>query len=355
MSDRPEEPELGWRVGKLGEETVNFGLAFLGLLRRWERGPLAAFADLLPFRHTFAAHSHQGDGWVAVVVREQPSSAVMLTGLLQDAPLLAAVERAHAAHPVPSFADLVNFVPADAMSFRAFTYVGPCRDGLMSWQHVGSVAEDWLKQLVLPRIEELNRTRVLAALPEAPSYDVPAVLRDVYVLENTAQAKQGTCFHLRDVGLVTCAHVLGTENVVLSSTHRRPEDVFAARVVLRDDRVDLAILEAPGLPLGPGLSRGSADGLRQPDHVALLGYPNHNVGDSCRFAPGQVVSFRALRGLRWLLLNTPIIAGNSGGPVIDGRSRVVGVAAAGVDCDDEAERTEKHGVIPIDALEVLRR
>ena len=92
------------------------------------------------------------------------------------------------------------------------------------------------------------------------------------------------------------------------------------------ETIDIALIEAPGLRLGKGLPRGSADGLKQLDHVAIAGFPNHNFGDTGILLPGIIVGFRQISSIRRLLVNAPIVAGNSGGPAINARAEVVGVA-----------------------------
>jgi len=60
-----------------------------------------------------------------------------------------------------------------------------------------------------------------------------------------------------------------------------------------------------------------------------------------------------LSNLTWLLINAGIVAGNSGGPVVDDRSKVIGIAVTGADHWQNVEDTENHGVVPIDALKEL--
>ncbi len=118
------------------------------------------------------------------------------------------------------------------------------------------------------------------------------------------------------------------------------------------ETIDIALIEAPGLRLGKGLPRGSADGLKQLDHVAIAGFPNHNFGDTGILSPGIIVG-RQISSIRRLLVNAPIVAGNSGGPAINARAEVVGVAVSGSDTIEGARETEKHGIVPIDALDLL--
>jgi hypothetical protein len=54
------------------------------------------------------------------------------------------------------------------------------------------------------------------------------------------------------------------------------------------------------------------------------------------------------------LTNAPIVAGASGSPVLSTGDWVVGVAATGVDRMELAATTEDQGIIPIDALQLLR-
>jgi V8-like Glu-specific endopeptidase len=58
-------------------------------------------------------------------------------------------------------------------------------------------------------------------------------------------------------------------------------------------------------------------------------------------------------GIRRILTNAPIVAGTSGGPVLDKDNRVIGVAVTGAEIMEKAQETEDHGIIPIDALKFL--
>jgi S1-C subfamily serine protease len=87
--------------------------------------------------------------------------------------------------------------------------------------------------------------------------------------------------------------------------------------------------------------------------VAIAGFANYRLGDSGVIVPGLVIGYRMVSGIRWILTNAPIVAGNSGGPVLDSRSNVIGVAVTGSDRMEEAHETENHGIIPIDAIRYL--
>jgi len=61
-----------------------------------------------------------------------------------------------------------------------------------------------------------------------------------------------------------------------------------------------------------------------------------------------------LCGRARILIDASIIEGNSGGPVLDENNRVIGVAAKGASSVSSAPLTDKHEVIPIGALKLLK-
>lgn len=89
------------------------------------------------------------------------------------------------------------------------------------------------------------------------------------------------------------------------------------------------------------------------EDVAVAGFPNYRLGDSGSIVPGRVVGFRPVSAIRRALLSCPIVFGMSGGPVLDGDNKVVGVAVTGAPTMEESTKTENHGVIPITALQYL--
>jgi len=102
-----------------------------------------------------------------------------------------------------------------------------------------------------------------------------------------------------------------------------------------------------------GLEIGDSDTIQLNDHIAVAGFPNHNYGDTGIFSPGLIIGFRTVSSIRRFLTNIPLIAGNSGGPIISSKNKVIGVAVTGADKMENAGITENHGIIPINALRVL--
>lgn len=68
-----------------------------------------------------------------------------------------------------------------------------------------------------------------------------ALARNVWVLECEESGRQGTAFFLRDVGLVTCAHVLGPATVAFHPSD--PSKLFPVTVVKEEEHLDIAVLK----------------------------------------------------------------------------------------------------------------
>ena len=309
-------------------------------------------ADLVPFFHgIWTVEGYVADRWIAfrLISRAAGGNIVVLPFKTSD---LQRIKSIVAASSFRTYEELNGLLGDEWYGFRRFSYVGPQADGSVSLEHLREHVSEWLRQIVSPRVLSLNNDRVLRVLPKPPTFDLAAVGNSLWVLESELEPnfKQGTAFALAGAGLVTCDHVLD------EGTHAfRPNQPLTRRtvtVVARNADIDLAIVQI-GDDLGKGLERGTADQLKEWDHVAVAGFPNFHVGDTCMFTPGLVIGFRPVRGIRRLLTNAPIVAGNSGGPVLGRETKVVGVAVTGADIREKAPDTENHGIIPIDALGFL--
>jgi S1-C subfamily serine protease len=195
-----------------------------------------------------------------------------------------------------------------------------------------------------------NEYRVL--LGKEPKYvvgETEAIFASLWILESPESHKQGTAFFLKDVGLITCAHVVEADTYAFQ--HGDTLRTYPVTVVAKNDVVDLAILRI-GREVRHSLGGDSLSEILQRDRITLVGFPNYQNGDSPHLTEGHVSGFRMKSGIRRLRIDTPIIAGLSGGPVLKA-GKVIGVAVTGADRMEEAHRTEDHGVIPISALDHL--
>ena len=111
------------------------------------------------------------------------------------------------------------------------------------------------------------------------------------------------------------------------------EDYYVGKIIKQDKKADLAILQVTGLPkdIVP-ISIGSVSNVEEGDEVFAIGHPE---GYTWSFTTGIVSKIR--KNFSWQYKNsykhsatliqtqTPISPGNSGGPLLDFRGRLVGV------------------------------
>lgn len=133
-------------------------------------------------------------------------------------------------------------------------------------------------------------------------------------------------------GILTNAHVVqgcgvGTDEVSYVRNSKTTTAVLANLDYRPDDNRDIALLlstEAiPALSAGPPPQQGDA--------VATMGFP---LGLPSNFTTG-VVSHVYEDG--WIQTNAPISAGNSGGPLMDDKGRVLGITTWSIVYTPEAE------------------
>lgn len=176
--------------------------------------------------------------------------------------------------------------------------------------------------------------------------------RNVWVLECQSTYRQGTGFFLANVGFVTCYHVLGTDTLAFHPSD--PSKTFKTSILKFEEHLDLAVLNIIGYPQQSGLLRRP----NQPAHydkVMASGYPNYGHGDSINKSWGNVATVKARQGVTYIVPTTGIAKGMSGGPLVDDRYRVVGVASRGADDLKDAAQADpdKFGAIAIKHIDAL--
>jgi len=144
---------------------------------------------------------------------------------------------------------------------------------------------------------------------------------------------QGSGFVISPDGyMVTNDHVLGPPGEVKVLARLEDGRMLPAEVVGRDPPTDLALckLDSPGFV--PHLERGDSTALRVGQLVVAIGNP---LGFSSTVTAGVVSAVgRSLRSQSGRLVDNVIQSdvglnpGNSGGPLLDARGRVVGVNTA---------------------------
>jgi len=94
-------------------------------------------------------------------------------------------------------------------------------------------------------------------------------------------------------------------------------------LVAADPASDLALMQIPGARGLPAMPMGSDAQMEVGDRVFVMGNP---LGMGGTFTDGMVSGKRPLEGVSMLQISAPISPGSSGGPVMNERGEVIGVA-----------------------------
>jgi DNA-binding beta-propeller fold protein YncE len=161
----------------------------------------------------------------------------------------------------------------------------------------------------------------------------------------------GTAFCVHPDGwFLTNAHVAQGEITLVLDPTLKSQKTYTARVVRSDAELDLALLHIDGARSLSALALGSDDGLEELTEVIGFGFPFGKRIDGREY-PAVSVNVGSINALRHkdgrlhrIQLDAAVTRGNSGGPVLDQRGKVVGVIVSGV------VGTEVNFAIPVSAV-----
>ncbi|SFJ41781.1 S1C family serine protease [Planctomicrobium piriforme] len=154
----------------------------------------------------------------------------------------------------------------------------------------------------------------------------------------------GSAFCIRGDGLfITNDHVVaaaespGQIRLILASGEAEQRAV-QVRILRRDSENDLALLQTTEKLSHPAIPLGEAAGLHETMTVTTLGYPfgrlmslKRSDYPSISLNVGRISALRKQAGeLKAIQLDGSVNPGNSGGPVVDEKGRVVGMIVSGI-------------------------
>jgi hypothetical protein len=180
---------------------------------------------------------------------------------------------------------------------------------------------------------------------EAPSREDVAKRAKAATAFLEIKPRQASAFCVHASGLfVTNEHVVrdggnGPVTLVLNSG-TRTQKVYKASVVRRDKNLDLALLRVDGSVELPVLPLGSDDNLSELQELVTCGFPfgtalggpEEGSYPTISINTGKITALRLDKdkALARIQLDAALNPGNSGGPVLDGQGKVVGVVVSGI-------------------------
>lgn len=315
--------------------------------------------DLFPFKTGYHLHVYGDNDWYFARMIDSPSSGGNHTSKLPAEDTEAILQLA-ARFQKHDTSEVARVMGADWHSHFGsawfgqdrFTYIRSKQNTPKEtdwWGHIATQLAVYLNIFLLPQLQQIHHARVVRVAPA--SYDLGAITRSLWVLECEETCFQGTAFMLDNIGLITCDHVLGSATHAFQAA--TPTKKYPVSVIRKHPIIDLAVLRIDTAEQFDALTRGNTENIRQLDQLTIAGFPNYRLGDSGVIVTGHVAGFRMISAIRRILTNAPIVRGNSGGPALDIDGAVIGVAVTGADRMETAQETEHHGIIPIDALDLV--
>ena len=174
----------------------------------------------------------------------------------------------------------------------------------------------------------------------------------VFVLEaigrDDVANNQATSFILKDVGIISCSHTIHGR-VCIFKTYN-PSKRINLTVKKIDTNSDIAIFELPEDLDHIALPKGDSNKMEIGDMVKVIGFPNYAEGSTVQIYEGKVNGTSQRFGSLRIKIDASIICGNSGGPVLNAKNEVIGIAATGKDKHEDFSQEVEFGVIPINVI-----
>ncbi len=187
-----------------------------------------------------------------------------------------------------------------------------------------------MRSPVLPRLALVAAAVLAPALARAQSLtprEIAAAARHATVQIRALDARGGV-EGLGSGFFVSANGVIVTSFHVIEDAHALQVETSDGEVydnvyyVTSDPRRDVAVLKVP-VECAVTLRLGSDTAAVVGAEVYAMGHP---LGQTSTFSDGLVSADRTVQGVSMIQISAPISPGSSGGPVMDGRGEVVGVA-----------------------------
>ncbi|MFA5009764.1 MAG: trypsin-like peptidase domain-containing protein [Patescibacteria group bacterium] len=154
----------------------------------------------------------------------------------------------------------------------------------------------------------------------------PSVAK-IFTLNKGVVSGTGSGFLFSKAGImVTCDHVVGgSETLVCRFSDE--DKFYTAKLVVRDQEHDLALLKVEDAEARPVLAEGEQDEIKAGMSVLFSGYPLNLETLTTHQGILSSITTDAV-GITTYLIDGTVNSGNSGCPLMDNKGRVIGVVNA---------------------------
>ncbi|CNE47963.1 Retron-type reverse transcriptase [Yersinia bercovieri] len=179
-------------------------------------------------------------------------------------------------------------------------------------------------------------------------------IESTFVLENRCDDSQGTAFLLERIGLVTNHHVVEdicdiTDEFIDLFLWNEIGNIRKTKFIMSNKLFDIAVFERTSdFDNITPLKIGDDSGIKNGTVITVIGFPQYSPGESAYVNTGKVIQSKTMYGNKFWLIDIPVIHGNSGGPVLNDKFEVIGIASIGTAKNDSSSKL--HGFIPISTL-----
>jgi S1-C subfamily serine protease len=193
--------------------------------------------------------------------------------------------------------------------------------------------------------DQLQLSDVIADELRNNGYKVQQVLNIESIKKNNQSAREssGTGFFVSDNGLIiSCAHVVDDANKIETIINGKK---YSLEIVSMNKNTDLALLKIIDYinPLFFSIEKFNSQNIG--DRIYALGYPLSNIlGSEIRVTDGIISSKTGIESdPTYFQISAPVQPGNSGGPIVNEKFNVIGVAASRL---SDSYTVRNTGMIP---------